>query len=81
MARKKESVEPKAPATLYRVVNLTESPVQVPVYNEKGELEYLHLRLQGRGGQEPPTLPAYGVTDAAKELVRRKVIRLDSANQ
>lgn len=80
MARKKESNEPKLPVPFYKVVNLTESAVQVPYYNPNGELEYLHLRLQGKGGQKPPVIPAAAITERALDLVKKKIIRLDNAN-
>lgn len=73
---KRESTQAQAP-TAYRVINLTESVMPLPYYDETGSAKTLHLRVQGRGGQVPPVIPSVAVTDRMRELVKRRLIRLE----
>lgn len=69
-----EAAQPRA----YRVFNLMESVIALPYYDENGQVNHLSLRVQGRGGQRPPILGAAAITDRIRELVRKKIIRLEA---
>lgn len=61
----------------YRIHNNTEGLLAVPYFNSEGKTAYLNLRIQGRGGQVPPTLPSEAITDQMRELQKKRMIRLE----
>lgn len=61
----------------YRIHNMTESILPVPIYDATGKTVFLNLRIQGRGGEAPPTIRPEQVTDRMRELVRRRMLRLE----
>lgn len=76
--KKEEVVEKKVSAPrVYRIINNTESVLSIQYYNREGKVEYLNLRIQGRGGQVPPVLPAEAITQHMRDLQKKKIIRLE----
>jgi hypothetical protein len=73
-----EGEEGAAPSgtTMYAVENLTQTMMTIPIFNENGQADHLHLRLQGRNGQKPPVIPSTAVTDKMRTLEKKRLIRL-----
>lgn len=71
-----EQVQEGQETVQYEVRNLTQNILAVQYFNEEGKPAYLHLRIQGRGGQTPPVIPATAVTDQMKELEKNRLIKL-----
>ena len=61
----------------YRIINLTESVKAVPYYNSKGQKSFLNLRIQGRGGQTPPILEEFQITEKMRKLEKMNLIKIE----
>lgn len=61
----------------YRIHNNTEGILAVQYFDKQGKIAYLNLRIQGRGGQVPPTLPPEAITDQMRDLQKKRIIRLE----
>lgn len=82
MAKKQKDFQeeiktPGTPPETYRVLNLKEAIQSVPVFNEEGKIDYLHVRLQGRKGQNPPVIQSWQITEQLRNLEKRGFIRIE----
>ena len=77
--RKREEVkdEPAIAEQMYELQNLTQSVIPVQYYTAEGRMSYMHLRIQGRGGEPRPVIHSYSVTDHMRTLVRKGLIKLN----
>lgn len=77
MAKKAEKIaEQTSSPKKFRVVNNTENCLAVPVYDETGTVKHLNLRIQGRGGQIAPVIEEREITEGARIIERKGLIRL-----
>lgn len=78
MAKKKDSFQleqqPSYQPNDFKVINLTEKILPVQIFNDQGKVEYLQLRIQGRGGQVPPVVQGTQITDHMRDLQKKKLI-------
>lgn len=74
----KVETETKSRAPQYRILNLTQKMFPVPVYDSKGEIKFMNLRLQKRRrGQTPPVIAEKSITPALRQLEKKRMIKLE----
>lgn len=71
------SEEVKRVEEKYRVINLIEAIQSVPYYDETGNVAYLNLRIQNKGGQQPPVILSTAITTAMLNFQKKKLIKLE----
>lgn len=76
MGKKEKVLEAQAAPKRFRVVNNTENCLPIPIYDETGTVKHLNLRIQGRGGQIAPVLEEREITEGARLIEKKGLIRL-----
>lgn len=76
MGRKLSQEEAKK-EEFVKVINRIEAVQSVPYYNDNGELVYLNLRIQGKGGQTPPVIKSTAIPDALRNIEKKGLIKLE----
>lgn len=61
----------------YKIINLIESIQAIPYFNAKGQKSFLNLRMQGKGGQTPPVLEEWQITEKMRKLEKKNFIKLE----
>lgn len=62
----------------FKIINLTQKMFPVPIYDSKGEIKFLNLRLQKRRrGQTPPVVSSQAITPALRQLEKKRMIKLE----
>lgn len=75
------SPEPIVDSTeMFQVRNLTEMTFPLQIFDDSGQITNLSIRIQGRMGQKPPVIRKTQITDQARELEKKRIIKLVKVN-